>query len=739
MREIEPNDYVAHTPNAQGEWHSLAAHLESVGRLAGAFGEPLGLGVLARAAGLYHDLGKYTPEFQQYLRDCEAAKVAGRQPPKPGTAPHKQHGAAHTASLASHLALAILGHHGGLPTWAEAAAVIREFQNQDLRRLVDSARADCPALSEAFDFQAQVRGLGSDWLAHEFLIRMLYSCLVDADALDTEAHTNPEGAQSRGGPTPALAEMDARLAAAQATLIAACPATPINEVRRLVYDACVNAAELRPGVFRLTVPTGGGKTRSSLAFALRHAVHHGLGRVIYAIPYTSIVDQTAQVFEDLFGPDGVLEHHSALEPPAEDAPQEAQAQELRRRLAAQNWDAPLIVTTTVQLFESLFGNRPGRSRKVHRLGRSVIVLDEVQTLPPKLLKPLVDGLRTLVEQFGSTVVLCTATQPALGPEVLEAAGLRDAREIAPDPPALFAALQRVQYDLGPLAGAAWDWSRVAAEMRGQCLAVVNSRRDAIALLDALRGGAEADPPDVLHLSTLLCGRHRRETLAEIRRRLATGEPCRVVATQVVECGCDLDFPLVLRALGPLDRIVQAAGRCNREGLRPVDESRVIVFRPADGHAPKGSYRVAMETAERLLRADVDLQDPEVFVRFFSEALALDDTDARNIQKLRRELDFPAVADALRLIEDTRGVLVRHAPIEVEALRDQVRARGGRIGRGLWRRLQPHLVSVPIWEFRRFEQEGLVFEEAPDLWVWLGTYHSVRGLTAAQVDPADLLV
>jgi CRISPR-associated endonuclease/helicase Cas3 len=724
--------YAAHTPNDSGRWQLMREHLLAVAQMAGSFARGFGAAELAYWAGLFHDLGKYSPEFQQYLRACHRAEQGLGPKPQAGSAPHKATGAALGARMVTQLlAPVILGHHGEMPGRAETKLETERLSPSVVDALFQTAKQDCPDLDPPADLKALVRQLGSNPAAFEMLARMIFSCLVDADALDTEQHFKPTVAQKRRRPLPVIEDLRDALLRNQVELQATVARTKLNGIRRDVYDACRAAASQRPGVYKLTVPTGGGKTRSSLAFALEHASQHGLERVIYAIPYTSIVDQTAQEFERICGTGVVLEHHSALEPD-EGRPE----WELWRRLASQNWDAPLVVTTTVQLFESLFGNRPGRCRKVHHLARSVIVLDEVQTLPVKLLKPIVDGLRCLCEQYGTTILLCTATQPALDQQSLEKIGFPEAREVAPNPERLFAELRRVEYDLTPLAGEGWEWERVADEMRqtGACLTIVNTRRDAIALLEAL------DDDKALHLSTLLCGRHRRDALAEVRRRLKADEPCHVVSTQVVEAGVDLDFPRVLRAIGPLDRIVQAAGRCNREG-GPI-LGRVTVFRPIDGGTPQGSYRVALDVASRFLREGADLHDPAVYEQYFRDLYRQDTLDAHGVQKLRGELDFPRVAEKMRLIEDdTVGVLVRYAPAEQEVEDLIAAAEASRHGMTseLWRKVQPFLVSVYRREFDDFRRRGMVTEIVPDLWLWLGGYHSARGLTAASMEPSELIV
>jgi CRISPR-associated endonuclease/helicase Cas3 len=731
--------YAAHTPNTAGEWHGLEDHLTRVAEKAAEFGARFGAGELAHRAGLLHDIGKYSDEFQDYLDKCHRASLGLEPKPRPGAAPHKAAGAVAVRELGGDLlAPVILGHHGGMESPATANAALQRETSDSVQQLLKVAASDCHEVAHQPDLKPRLRQLCPTPLEGELLARMLFSCLVDADALDTERHFDASAAALRTGGDPPFAVLRERLRCSQEALTTEAENEPsdLNALRREVYEACLAAAPLPPGLFKLTVPTGGGKTRSSLAFALEHALahrQHRFERVIYAIPYTSIADQTAQVFEDILGSEAILEHHSALEPD-----QGKPEQEMWRRLASQNWDAPLIVTTTVQLFESLFGNRPARCRKVHRLARSVIVLDEVQTLPVQRLRPIADALRALCEQYGATVVLCTATQPALDEEALDAIGFPEAREIVPDPRSLFGRLKRVEYDLRPLSDpSGWEWERVAEEMRRSttCLTIVNTRKQATALLQELEQSGEA-----LHLSTLLCGRHRRETLAEIRRRLKVQERCHVVSTQVVEAGVDLDFPRVMRAIGPLDRIVQAAGRCNREGRLPT-RGKVTVFRPADDAAPRGSYHVASEVAARFLREGADLHDPDTYDRYFRAVYRQDTLDALGIQKLRAELDFPGVADSMRLIEETASVLVRHEPAreEIESLLARARSRRKMSGT-LWREMQPFLVSLPQRDMDRFRNQDLVREDdaVPDLLLWQGGYDPVAGLSAAAIEPSELI-
>ena len=386
-----------------------------------------------------------------------------------------------------------------------------------------------------------------------FWIRMLFSCLVDADYLDTEQYLDGFRAAQRGGHAP-LSLLRERFNGYMARFSAPGkePARgSVNETRAEVLAACRTASRLPPGTFSLTVPTGGGKTLSGMAFAIEHAVIQGKRRIVHVIPYTSIIEQTAGTFAEILGDENVLEHHASLEPKDEDDENGPD----RMKLASENWDAPVIVTTSVQFFESLYAARPSKCRKLHRLAGAVIVLDEAQLLPAQLRAPCVDALRQLVEHYGVTLLLSTATQPMfkeLNP-----------REIIADPAALYARLRRTRFVWPGDMEESETWPGLAGKLKEipSFLCIVNTKRDAYELWNALgRDG-------VFHLSTWMCPRHRRETLREIRRRLRAGEPVRVVSTQLVEAGVDVDFPVVFRALAGMDSLAQAAGRCNREGGR----------------------------------------------------------------------------------------------------------------------------------------------------------------------------
>lgn len=708
--------HYAHSAPVGGKKQELKVHLLSVASKAADFAAKFDSQALGYLSGLWHDMGKYDPAFQKYLDDPEH-----RRGPR-----HKLTGAVHAGRANTPLtSYVILGHHGGLPCRSDV-------------RQIGVAPPDIKALVKAFD-----EDMGADagippspappaWIdcphSLELFIRMLFSALVDADALDTEAHFHPLRAPVRGQGPP-LSDVWQRLEGDQAALSGRLD-DRVNRARHEVYMACLKAAEQSPGFFRLTVPTGGGKTRSGLAFGLRHALLHGLDRVIIAAPYTAIIEQTAQTLRDAVGAEAVLEHHSAAEIEDED---EGEDGARWARLAAQNWDAPVIITTTVQLFESLFHNRPGRCRKLHNIARSVIILDEVQTLPPELLTPVTNVLGELVRHYRTTVLLCTATQPAWGAwsKLSGLSEIREAVEVVPDSPRLFRELERVAYRVidQPV-----DWAAAAAMLREQRqgLAVLNTRAHALGLLDAL------DDPDALHLSTLLCAAHRRVVLARAKDKLSDDEPCHLVSTQTIEAGVDIDFPFVMRAMGPLDRIVQAAGRCNREGR--LECGVCVVFTPQEKGMPRGAYRVATDVAVNAMKSgSFDPNDPQTFDRYFARWLGHVETDTLNIQRLREAMDYPEVALKFKLIRDESNVPAvvhyRDPERDPDLVLDLIRRLRAQSERPsvLFRGLQPFIVSVPRSKLSDYQKGGLIVPLVPGLWEWLGTYDERRGIGTGTAD------
>ena len=781
---VDPRDW-AHAPpagaGAGASAHALDEHLSSVGQMAAAFAPPL-MAELARLAGLWHDLGKRRPGFQRYVRAAGPdAHIEGRVADRDKS--HSTAGARWAllhlqqrfgrqgVLLARLLQYAIAGHHAGLADWEGdlAARLAGQDAERELQEAVGRTQPenllrptlenlDPKAMLALLNDTAAVQpGRAALWL------RMLFSALVDADFLDTEAYFDPHRAAQR--------QADLRPEQLQHVLrdhlqqLMQGTTGPVNVARAQVLAHCRDKAALSPGVFRLTVPTGGGKTLASLAFALDHACAHGQRRVVYAIPYTSIIEQTAEVFRQVFkalGDDVVVEHHGNAE--ADDT-----RETHRSRLACDNWDAPLVVTTNVQLFESLFARRTSRCRKLHNLQRSVIVLDEAQLLPIDFLQPIVDVLRLLVQDFGVTVLLCTATQPMLDtlPDAFDRQrglqrGIGPCTEIVEDVPALYAALRRVQVKLPLDLQTPRAWPDLADELAGHdaVLAIVNRRADAAELHRLLRQRSAGTEASCRHLSALMCPQHRSDTIGEIkaalaerRRSLTEGRPAlpvRVVSTQLVEAGVDLDFPVVYRALAGVDSIAQAAGRCNREG-RLASPGLVQVFVPPTA-SPPGLLRLARDTCKSVWHALPDDPLSLDHVRQYFQLLlqTAPSTDRHGIAALlhcRPDLTDPthptvplalrSAAQAFRLIDeqDAATVLVRYrspsAGVDIDALIGKLQREGP--ARWLLRKLQRWGVTVYRHHLAGLLRSGDIEEVAtcPGLYVqrehWDGLYDSTLGL------------
>jgi len=638
------------------KWQPLKEHLEGVAERAGKFSALFGAQAWGELAGLLHDAGKYTQAFQRRLEG------------DPKRVDHSTEGGRialdrYGPAVGKLLAYIVLGHHGHLPNAGS------EQQVSSLERRLLSH----PHSNSAFATENTLGDLAARLplkpphagFQCAFLIRMLFSCLVDADCLDTEAFMNPDRAALRLFPDPVdererLRHCREALDAKLTDIAKKAKQTPVNQHRALVQAACRRAASLEPGLFSLTVPTGGGKTLSSMAFALDHALLYTQRRVIYVSPFTSITEQTAGVYRGIFGESAVLEHHSAVDVAGEeDEDENTECLHRQLRMATENWASPIVVTTAVQFLESLFASRKWRCRKLHNIAGSVIVLDEAQTLPDPLLLPTLAALETLCAQYGCTVLLCTATQPAL--DAWWPAGTIP-REIIPDSGALYRALCRTRVSqLGTL-----TVEQVAQRLRehSQALCIVSTRARAWTLYELLR-----DQPNAYHLSARMCAEHRHHVLEKIRAHLKADEPCLVISTQLIEAGVDVDFPVVYRETGGIDAIAQAAGRCNREGLR--DEGPVYVYQPAEG-LPGGWIKTCAAVTASVLPQHEDPLSLEAVRDYSQKRYALQGKDALDGKKIFQELnsrearnlhiEFREVAKKYKIIEDSgETVYVPYGP------------------------------------------------------------------------------
>ncbi|MGH9444067.1 MAG: CRISPR-associated endonuclease Cas3'' [Thermoanaerobaculia bacterium] len=692
------------------DWHLLERHLRDTGGRAKEFASKWAAGNWGYLAGLWHDLGKFSENFQRYIGAGDPdAHIEDAS--KPGRVDHSTAGAVLAKNRFGDnglpLSLVIAGHHAGLAD--VQSELVPRLKKLELLEAAVNGGADAgwldpsqaPELPDRLnELPKSARGKADLTRSYEFWVRFLYSALVDGDFLDTECFYKPGESALRGTPFD-LAELRRKLDDHLAGLKA--EDTKVNRSRRRILASCREAAKLTPGCFSLTAPTGSGKTLASMAFALRHAAEFGLDRVIVALPFTSVIEQSAAVYRGVFGTRGVVEHHSNVDPVEENH---------ANRLASENWDAPIIVTTTVQFFESLFANRSSACRKLHNVAKSVIILDEAQSIPLHVLSPVLDSLRELVTNFGCTVLISTATQPALGRRQ-DFPGLENVREIVPDPLVEFQALGgrvRIQWPTDPFTPTAWkSLAENLIQEPGSFLAIVHRRQDARDLVKLL-------PDDTSHLSASMCAAHRLDRIREIKARLKNKETVRVVSTQLVEAGVDLDFPRVYRAFAGLDAIAQSAGRCNREGT--LDEGRLVLF-VAPTLPPAGVLRKGFECTKTMLTrhgSNLDPLHPGFFDEYFRSLYQTVDIDSRRIQALRQGLNFRSVAAAFHLIDDDQSVPVVALYGGWESALKAVESDG--LNRATLRGLQPYLVQVRHREFRTLERDQAIRLVA-------GTIHVLR--------------
>jgi CRISPR-associated endonuclease/helicase Cas3 len=708
----------------QDAWQPLPTHLRAVSLETSLRAKKFGAERLGALVGLLHDLGKYAQEFQDY--------IAGRgQGPDHATAGAREilrlaasSGPDRIAALIG--AYCIAGHHAGLANWGGERALSDRLEKQlpalDPVWLTEMA----PEASKLFPSDFKPRN-DKSLVAFQLgmLGRMVFSCLVDADFRDTECFYASDKGEQPDRHWPALsAIVDGlvdRFDAHMARIAANAGDRPLRALRADILAHARSKAALPRGVFTLDVPTGGGKTLASLGFALDHARTHGMDRIIYGIPFTSIIEQTAAIFCDALGQEIVLEHHSAIESERQDRVRENREGEpdaaAKMRLAMEDWAAPVVVTTNVQLFESLFANRTSRCRKLHNLVNSVIILDEAQTIPRPLLRPCVAALDELVRNYRCSVVLCTATQPALGaPRFKGGFDLSGDRELAPNPDRLAQELRRVRLVHG---GDMSDAALVEALARTeQGLVIVNSRKHALALY---RAAQEAGLDGLVHLTTRHYAAHRREILDKVRQALEGKAPCRLIATSLIEAGVDVDFPQGWRAEAGLDQIAQAAGRVNREGLHSPDESTLTVFRAPDNPPPPEIKSLSGDMARMMAKHD-NLFSPVAIEDYFGEVywrLSPQGLDAKRIfddfeiGSGLTDFSYRDVAEKFRMIEN--GMVPVIIPLDDKARAAIAKLSFPQIPSGMIARaLQPYIVQVPPRARDRLIACGRVAFAAPEL-------------------------
>ncbi len=759
----------SHSANGAGVWHPLVQHLTGVANLAKDFAETTTWHNEAQLAGLLHDLGKYADRFQARLHGQDSGLDHWSQGAWLALSEHRAIAAA----------LAIQGHHIGLqqgnPDALRRLNPLTLSQNHPLRLELshpDAAEQKKRAEADGLVFQKPAVTAVSATKVEQAItsmldVRMLFSCLVDADFLDTEAHFDGDADGKRFLPEGPKLDIMSALSALDNFMNAAIrngnqADENVLQVREKLWQEAINSASAPHGLFTLTAPTGSGKTLAMLKFALKHvAANKHLKRIILVVPFLTIIEQTARIYRAIFKdyPENfVLEHHSMAGLGCESAATDAEdnkknASERQRRLLSENWDAPIVLTTNVQLLESLFSNRPSSCRKLHNLMDSVILFDEAQSLPQHLAVPTLAALSHLSKAYRSSVVFATATQPAF--DTLHQAVAKEAasgwqpNEIAPNNPDMFSQLERVKVRW-PENGEKTSWDALTNKLREakQVLCVVNLKRHAAELLAALK-----DADDVFHLSTNQCAEHRRAVLESVRAKLKTGQPCRLISTQCIEAGVDLDFPLVYRALAPLESIAQAAGRCNREGRMNAQGKlgEVIVFEPEEETTrrcyPTHAYYQAAEKTRTLLKVhhgQLNINDPELYREYYRQLYDLTKPESQN-ERLREAItarDFAEVARLYKLIDqDAIQILVPWMDKldEFTALSEEAERPG--ISAGWMRRAQG--MAVSIYRPQTGHPAGSVLIPAKlkrggvsDEWFILQDpqrtyYHAIRGLQLPQ--------
>ena len=685
--------FLAHISEDKTREQSVYEHLSGTAELAGAFAAPFGAEEEARFAAWLHDIGKYSAEFQHRLlgngRRVDHSTAGAQE------AFRRNH---------FHAAFAVAGHHSGLPDGGnkndrDSSTLFARVQKKDIPAYdhwKEEVHLPVPTLP---------KWACTDNLSFAFYTRMLYSCLVDADFIDTETFMDGRQApRSTGEDIPALLE---KVRAKADGYLSGNPASPVGIQRNAVLRACLEKGAHGPqGLYTLTVPTGGGKTFASLAFALEHAAAQGMNRVIYVIPYMSIIDQTAANFAELLGEENVLADYSSAEYKTTDS-EDLTPDQYRQLLASENWDAPVVVTTAVQFFESLYANRSSRCRKLHNIANSVVIFDEAQTLPNDYLKPCISAISQLIQHYHTTAVLCTATQPALEQLFKESAPEFPPQEISPDTETLYETLRRTTIqDIGTL-----TQEELSAQLAAlpQVLCVVNRRKTAQELFRALPEEGS------FCLTTLLCAADRRAKIAEIRQRLADGLPCRVVSTSLIEAGVDVDFPTAYREQCGLDSLLQTAGRCNREGRHSAEESRVFSFQLEGSPVPRMlSQNVnAVNYVKRQTgpSGTAQLDTPKAIRDYFKELWGIKGDSAFDVKGILDafqhgiegcKLPFAQVADKFCLIENAARTV--YIPIgDGAALCDRLQY--GTVSRTLLRQLGIYSVSCYADQFDALKNAG----------------------------------
>jgi len=722
-------DYFAHSKNDYEEKHPLAEHLSETARMAESFVCREEYRPLFRLAGLLHDLGKYQLAFQDYLEN------GGRR----GSVPHAKWGAGYARKLKiNDASIAIDGHHKGLPdrvVWLNDTNEIFHDDEPNFDEVKDAFLQDVGI--DKSSLEAQQLKFDSDGFRRELFIRYLFSALTDSDWLSTEEHFDAEKSALRSTRT---LPIDFMLGKLEEEFAAKSKNGEINELRNKVRVEAVDKASFPIGCYSLALPTGMGKTLTSLAWALNHAKAEAnqLKRIIIVLPYISIIDQTSRELKRIFGEEWILEHHSSFNETNNsntDRNEDYSTEQKRKQLACENWDFPVIVTTTVQFFESLFSNKPSKCRKIHNIAESVVIFDEVQTIPKEVILPTLGMLNDVQAIMRTSFLFCTATQPAYERRP-GFGGITAITPLIEAPGILYDKTKRVTYHLlDELVPVSFARLRDAViDHKEAALVIFNTKKDALEFFGIMKSDDTWDAQ--YHLSTAMCPDHRKATIQQIRDDLAAKKKILVVSTQLIEAGVDFDFPLVFRALAPLEAIIQSAGRCNREGLlnQYGKLGNVYLFLLEDAHYPNKTYQACAGYAAELLQSDIDqLYSHNVFEKYYASVFSLyiDQAKQQAINEARKAFNFETVNDCYRYLDDhSEGLFIYNYDNESRQLLHKLQDQKF-LSRDDYRAMQPF--TVQAYENFIFQNRDDVKTSPHGFKIWYGSYDPDTGISVAPME------
>ncbi len=723
---VEGMKYWAHTVEGKGEdgWHKLASHLKETGVMMSSFACKEEYKQIFLSAGYLHDLGKYQPRFQDYLKN------GGRK----GSVPHSSFGAGYSLLIKNQeMSFVIDGHHKGLPDRADWKNDVTPYHKGEVNGFDDIIKTFFLDSGIEENFFKTILPAFESLHERELFTRYLFSSLVDSDWLDTEKNCKPDVADKR---IKRVLEYDSFSQKLASYLNGKKQDGELNQLRNDAREFAVSKAEMPVGFFSMNLPTGMGKTLTSLAWALKHGKSNSLKRIIIVLPFINIIDQTSSILEELFGEESILEHHSGIGDELSFS-ENINDYMYQKRLACENWDYPIIVTTTVQFFESIFNNKPSKCRKIHNIAESVVIFDEVQSLPKQIIEPTLTMLNNIKEVMNTSFLFCTATLPAFEKRD-NFKGIKSITPLVDNPAELFKKTRRVTFhpvnhyepvDYGVILD-------IAETSDSAVLVVFNTKKSAKEFFSQTERSILWEKR--YHLSTAMCPVHRKNTINDIREDLFNNKKIMVSSTQLIEAGVDFDFPCVFREMAPLESIIQAAGRCNREN-RMENYGSVYLFRLADSAMPDKLYRTSAGFAEDMIKENPDsLHNYDLYPEYYKKLISLFvDGDARKINSARENFNFETVSNSYRIIDRaTKGLLVYNYNDDSKRHVDFIKSKQY-LSRDDYRKMQVFIVQV--YDSFIFNNRNSIEETTHGVMIWYGGYDKDTGISVDPIESDSLVV